>query len=360
MTACSSYIARTGEREFALVLRNVESIEQVKACAGRLLDAFDDSVSTEAGIDSLFVFIRIGISVYPDQGKDAVTILKNADLAGYEAQRINERIVFYTEQLESRTTENTILTNRLFDSLQNDEFYLEFQPQISCQTEKVAGVEALIRWSSGDSMKAAPDRFIPILEQTGLIYDVGLWVLEHALKEHKRLIANGFPPLRFSVNLSPVQFAGDNFILDVTKAIKESQVDPQYIELEITESFFSENPEDVIKKLHKLKDLGIKIAIDDFGGGYSSLNRLKNIPFDRIKIDKKIIDYINVEEKMTSLTEIIILLSRTFMASVTAEGVETKEQADFLKNKACDEIQGFYFSKPLLSEDLEEYLRVAG
>ena len=182
-------------------------------------------------------------------------------------------------------------------------------------------------------------------------------MLQETLQEHKRLIAKGFPPLRISVNLSVVQFQGENFIPDFTKIIRESQVDPKYIELEITESLFSENPEDTVQKLHKLKDLGVSIAIDDFGKGYSTLNRLKLVPFDRIKIDKEIIDYIDVERKAAPLTEIIILLARTFRASVTAEGVETKEQAEFLKSLACDEIQGYYFSKPLSPEALEEFLK---
>jgi EAL domain-containing protein (putative c-di-GMP-specific phosphodiesterase class I) len=202
-----------------------------------------------------------------------------------------------------------------------------------------------------------PDRFIPILEQTGLIYDVGLWVLQQALQEHNRLIAKGFPPLRFSINLSVVQFEEEDFTSDFAKIIEESQVDPKYIELEITESLISKDPEDVIEKIYQLKELGVNIAIDDFGSGYSSLNRLKLVPFDRLKIDKVIIDYIDSEGKGTPLTGNIISLARIFGASVTAEGVETKGQADLLKSIACDEIQGYYFSRPLSPEALEEFLK---
>ncbi|MGB4609665.1 MAG: EAL domain-containing protein, partial [Saccharofermentanales bacterium] len=205
--------------------------------------------------------------------------------------------------------------------------------------------------------RVPPDRFIPILEHTGLIYDVGLWVLEQALQEHNRLIAKGFPPLRVSVNLSVVQFQREEFIPDFAKIIEESGADPKYIELEITESLFSKDPEDVLNKIYKLKDLGVRIAIDDFGKGYSSLSRLKVVPFDRIKIDKEIIDYIDLERKLAPLTEIIILLARTFKAGITAEGVETKEQADFLKSIDCDEIQGYYFSRPLSMQALEEFLK---
>ena len=282
--------------------------------------------------------------------------MKNADLASYEAKGTNEKIVFYRERLARYIAENTLLTNRLFKALQNEEFFLEFQPQISCDTGKIVGVEALLRWETDGNKRVPPDRFIPILEQTGLIYDVGLWVLKQALLEHKGLVSKELSPLRFSVNLSVVQFLGDDFVFDFSKIIEESRIDPKYIELEITESFFTDDPQDTIDKLYQLKDLGVKIAIDDFGKGYSSLNRLKMIPFDRIKIDKGIIDYIDLERKKAPITEIIILLARAFGAAITAEGVETKEQADFLKSIACDEIQGYYFSRPLSSEALEGFL----
>jgi EAL domain-containing protein (putative c-di-GMP-specific phosphodiesterase class I) len=188
---------------------------------------------------------------------------------------------------------------------------------------------------------------------------VGLWVLEQALREHNRLIANGFPPLRVSVNLSVVQFHEEGFILDLTKIIKESQVDPRYLELEITESLFSEKTAEILVKLNTLKEMGVRIAVDDFGKGYSSLNRLRLVPFDRIKIDKEITDNIDVDNKAVSITENIVSLAKAFNASITAEGVETKEKAEFLKSLGCDEIQGYYYSKPLSAEALEGFLEKA-
>ena len=352
----SSYIARSSEGNFVVVLPTVENTEQIEECAKRIFDSFSRPISASAVIEALYVVVGIGISVYPDDGRDADTLLRNANLARYEAKSVSEKIGFYTKRLESQIAENTLLTNRLFNSLQNNEFFLEFQPQISCDTGKTVGVEALLRWKSDGNKRLLPDRFIPILEQTGLIYDVGLWVLEQALQEHKRLITRGFPPLRFAVNLSVGQFREDGLVPDFTKIIEESGVNPKYIELEITESLFSENPEDVREKLYKLKDLGVSIAIDDFGKGYSSLSRLNSIPFDRIKIDKEMIKYINLETKRAPLTEVIILLAKTFNASITAEGVETKKQADFLLNTGCNEIQGHYYSRPLSVKALEEYL----
>ena len=348
-------LSRVGKGKFIIVMPFAETPEQIDKCANMIVNAFSNPILPKGEIEALFVTVNIGVAVYPDDGKDADTLLKNADLAGYEAKNSNEKIVFCSEQLKSRTEETTSLTNRLFHSLQNEEFFLEFQPQISCNTGKTAGIEALLRWTV-DGKRIPPDRFIPILEQTGLIYDVGLWVLKEALQEHKRLIAKGFPPLRVSVNLSVVQFQEESFIDDFRKIIEDSGVNPKYIELEITESLFSKDPEDVLKQLYELKKLGVRIAIDDFGKGYSSLNRLKLVPFDRIKIDKEIIDYINLDEKKAPITQISILLARTFKADVTAEGVETKGQADFLRSIDCDEIQGYYYSRPLSVEALEEFL----
>ncbi len=350
-------ISRAGEGDFVVVLSEVKCHEQIMECAEKLLASFSHPILTETGVEALYVVVHIGISVYPDDGRDADTLLKNADLAGYEARNNNEKIVFYTKRLENYIIENTLLTNRLFKALKNEEFFLEFQPQINCSTGKTAGVEALLRWTSDGNKRIPPERFIPILEQTGLIYDIGLWVLEQALQQHNKLIARGFPPLRISVNLSVVQFQGENIIRDFRKIIEESGVNPKYIDLEITESWISNHSDDIIGKLRKLKELGVNIAIDDFGKGYSSLHRLKFVPFDRIKIDKDIIQNLDFEGKKASIAEIIVLLARAFNAVITAEGVETKEQADFLKSVACDEIQGYYFSRPLSTKALEEFLK---
>ena len=353
-------ISRAAEGEFIVILPTVEDTSYIEKCAQRLVDSFTRPILTGAGIEALFAVIHIGVSIHPDHGRDAYTLLKNADLAGFQAKSMNKKVVFYTQQLEDHIAENTLFTNRLFQSLQNEEFSLEFQPQVSCDTGKTVGVEALLRWTIDGNKRIPPDKFIYILEQTGLIYDVGLWVLEQALQEHNRLVLKGFPPLRFSVNLSIVQFHIEDFIVDFVKIIEKSRVDPKYIELEITESLFSENPEEVITKLHKLRELGLNIALDDFGKGYSSLHRLEVIPFDRIKIDKSIIDDINVRGKKAVIAETIVSLAKTLRADITAEGVETKEQVDFLRDLACDEIQGYYFSRPLSAEALEEFLDKEG
>lgn len=342
---------------FVVVIPTVENTQQIQNFIDKIMDAFSVPILPTEGKETLFVTTAIGVSMYPDDGKDVNTLLQNADLAAYEAKHSDNKIVFCSDQLKDRIAENTLLTNRIFMALQNEEFSLEFQPQISSKTGKTVGVEALLRWNYEENKRIRPDIFIPILEQTGLIHDVGLWVLEQTLKEHKKLISKGFPPLRFSVNLSIVQLRRSDFVLEIIKIIEESKVDPKYIELEITETFLSQNFADSIMKLTKLKEYGVNIAIDDFGKGYSSLHRLELVPFDRIKIDKSIVDDIILEEKKTVIVKTIVSLAKALMADTTAEGVETKEQLDFLKTMECDEIQGYYYSKPLPIDALEKFLR---
>ncbi len=350
-------ISRISEERFIVVMPVVENTNQIEMCATKIIDAFSDPILPKEGIEALFVTPTIGISVYPDDGRDVDTLLKNADLAGYEAKSSDNKIVFCSSQLKSRIEENTVLTNRLFKSLDNKEFSLEFQPQISCKTGKTVGVEALLRWNYDDKKRIPADVFIPMLEQTGLIHNVGLWVLEQALQEHNRLISKGIAPIRFSVNISVVQLQKDTFVTDVLNLLAESRVEPKYIELEITESMLYENFSDTISKLSKLKEMGINIAIDDFGKGYSSLHRLELVPFNRIKIDKSILKDISLERKKLVIAEAVVSLAKALMADITVEGVENMEQLNFIRKIACDEIQGYYFSQPLSAEELEEYLK---
>lgn len=351
------YLSRIENGAFVIVVSNMKNVKQIEDFIEKITNAFSVPIISTGGKGTLFIAIVIGVSIYPDNGNNVDTLLQNADLAGYEARYADHKVVFCSDQLTNRIAETTLFTNKLFTALQNEEFFLEFQPLISSKTDKTAGVEALLRWNYDDNKRMPPDVFVPILEKTGLIHDVGLWVLEQALKEHKRLVSKGFPPLRFSVNLSIVQFREENFVLEITKIIEESKVDPKYIELEITESFLSINFADTIEKLSKLKEFGVSIAIDDFGKGYSSLHRLELVPFDRIKIDKSIVDDIISEKKKAVVVKTIVSLARALMANITAEGVETKEQLDFLKDMDCDEIQGYYYSKPLPIEALEKFLK---
>ena len=350
-------ISRTGAKEFIVVLTYCGNKDEVKDRAQEVINTFSSPLLTETGVEALFVIINIGISLYPQDGKDVNVLLESAELAGNEAEHSDSKIAFYTSIIKEHITETTLLTNRLFRSLQNNEFYLEFQPQINLATGKTVGVESLLRLTSEDNKIVDPDRFIPILETTGLIYDVGAWALKQSIMAHQRLVMKGFPPLRFSVNVSAVQFQRFNFVDAISKIIEECQIESQYIELELTESALSENLSEMIEKVSELKKLGVSIAIDDFGKGYSSLHRLEAIPFDRIKIDKSITDNINLGRRTNIVTEMIISLANAFKTYTTVEGVETKNQVDFLKELGCHEAQGYYFSKPLSIDKLEEFLR---
>ncbi|MGI6580145.1 MAG: EAL domain-containing protein [Saccharofermentanales bacterium] len=353
----SIIISRTGEKEFIVVLPYCDNKDEIKNRAREVINNFSRPLLTETGVEALFVIVNIGISLYPQDGKDVDALLESAELAGNEAEHSESKIVFYTSRIKEHITETTLLTNRLFRSLQNNEFYLEYQPQINLATGKTVGVESLLRLTSEDDKIVEPSRFIPILETTGSIYDVGYWVLKQSILAHQRLVMKGFPPLRFSINVSAVQFQRYDFMDAVSKIIEENQIDPQYIEFELTESALVGNLSDTIEKVTGLKKLGVSVAIDDFGKGYSSLHRLEAIPFDRIKIDKSITDNINSEKKQTIVTETVILLAKAFRAYTTAEGVETKNQVDFLKNLGYHEAQGYYFSQPLSIDELEEFLR---
>ncbi|NLM00501.1 MAG: EAL domain-containing protein, partial [Treponema sp.] len=287
----SIIIARTEGKEF-IVVTYYKKESEIRKRAEKISNFFSLPLFTETGIKRLFVIINIGISVYPENARDAITLLENAELAGKYARTTDGKIAFYKSQMKDYITETALLTNRLFHSLQNREFYLEFQPQVDATTEKVVGVEALLRLTPENGKRIGPDRFIPILENTGLIYDVGYWVLKQSIIAHQQLIENGFPPLRFSVNVSAVQFRKDDFVKIISNILQSSQIDPQYIELELTESAISEDLSETIEKMLQLKKLGVTVAIDDFGKGYSSLHRLEAMPFDRIKIDKSITDRI--------------------------------------------------------------------
>lgn len=349
-------ISRTAGKEFIVVL-SYYGKNEINNRAEEVINTFSLPLLTETSIEEIFVMINIGISVYPEDGKDVDSLLESAELAGTEAENSDSKIVFYTPEIKNHITETALLTNKLFKSLRNNEFYLEFQPQINIVSSRTVGVESLLRLTLKDDKRVEPYRFIPILETTGLIYDVGYWVLRQSIRAHQRLVMKGFPPLRFSVNVSAVQFKRYDFVDVVARIIKESQIDSKYIEIELTESALSENLSDTIERISELKKLGVSVAIDDFGKGYSSLHRLEAIPFDRIKIDKSITDNIGLKREKAIVTEMVISLAKAFKAHTTVEGVETKDQVEFLKELGCNEIQGYYFSKPLSIEELEEFLR---
>ncbi|MGM0883326.1 MAG: EAL domain-containing protein [Bacillota bacterium] len=301
--------------------------------------------------NELFVTPSIGISLYPTDGDHADKLVKNSDIAMYRAKEQGRNTYqFYEPEMNDFIYKRAQLEQGLRKALELNEFTLLFQPQIDLNAGKIIGNEALIRWKHGVAGMISPADFIPLSEETGLIVPIGEWVLRKACEQNVAWQKAGFPPMRVSVNLSARQFQQMNLVENVTEILSETGLDPQYLELEITESIAMHNEEYVIAKLNALKTLGIRIAMDDFGTGYSSLGYLNKLPIDTLKIDKSFLG--DIKEGLNSeICATIIAMARNMNLNVIAEGVETKEQLDFLFQHKCKEAQGYLFSKPVSADE---------
>ena len=249
------------------------------------------------------------------------------------------------------------LSNSLYRAQERDELILHYQPQVNIDTGKIVGLEALLRWKHPKMGMIPPNVFIPLAEKNGMINSIGLWVLETAVKQNKKWQDMGFPHLRMAVNLSIAQFTNPNFAKDVDQILRDTGMNPKYLELEITESIATRQAESSANILNRLKELGVSVSIDDFGVEYSSLNRLKLLPIDRIKIDMQFIHGIEVSEKDKAIIKVIINLANSLGLEVLAEGVETDTQLKFLSKNMCHDVQGYYFYKPHSIMEIEKILR---
>jgi EAL domain-containing protein (putative c-di-GMP-specific phosphodiesterase class I) len=304
------------------------------------------------------VSASIGISTFPDDGADAETLLKNADIAMYRAKDLGRNnYQFYSAQMNKHTFERLAMESSLRRAVERNEFLLHYQPKLDLRTGAIAGVEALVRWQHPDWGMVSPAQFIPLAEETGLIVQIGEWVLRTACEQSRKWREEGIPALRIAVNLSARQFAQKTLLRDVGRIIAESGLTPESLELEITESLVMHNPEQATQTLEELKAMGISLSIDDFGTGYSSLSYLKRFPLDCVKIDRSFIKDIPVDADDMAITKGVIALGHSLRLKVVAEGVETAEQLDFLRANDCDELQGFFFSKPLPSEEVTTFLK---
>lgn len=300
----------------------------------------------------------LGIAVYPEDGSNGDALIKNADLAMYEAKRSGKnQFCLCTSKMKADVLQKTKLSNMLYRALENEEFFLLYQPQVNASTREIVGVEALIRWNNPEYGLISPGIFIPLAEQTGLINPIGKWVLRTACKQLKAWQEASLPHLRLSVNVSVEQFRDRELSRVIQSILTEAEYDSNHLELEITEGIAIEANEFVINELKKLQELGISIAIDDFGTEYSSLNRLNTLPVDRIKIDMQFVQNIQNGDKEKAIAKTLIQMAKNLDLKVIAEGVETEEQYGFFSKHQCDEIQGFYFYKPLLPEEIEGILK---
>lgn len=346
-------IARQGGDEFLVLLPEIRQEEEAASIAERVLAVFLKPFVLDW--NEVFINTSVGISLYPNDGCDLETLIKQADTAMYYAkEQGRNNYQFFTPELNFRAHERLSLENSLRRALEREEFVLYYQPQVDFESGCIVGVEALIRWNSAERGIVSPDTFISIAEETGLIVPIGEWVLRRACTQNVVWQKQGYSPWRIGVNISARQFQEPHFIELVARILQETKMDPQWLELEITESIAMEKGEFSVEMLRSIKELGVRISIDDFGTGFSSLNYLRQLPVDTLKIDQSFVRDIWADDNGETVITMIILLAQNLQLKVIAEGVETETQWTFLKNKRCDEMQGYFFSKPLPAEDLEK------
>ena len=350
-------VARQGGDEFIILLRDIRDPTDVMAVAEKIHEALEKPLLVEGR--PVYATSSIGASLYPTDGEDIETLLKNADAAMYRAKQAGGGIQFYTRALSEHASERVQLESDLRRALEQGEFELHYQPQVAFADGHIVGAEALIRWSRPGAGLVLPGRFIPIAEETGLIGPIGEWVLQAACEQISSWQAAGLTPIRIAVNVAASQFHNGR-IEDVVAAIaNRSDISTSSLELEITERIVMSDAEDAIGRLGRLKALGVHLSIDDFGTGYSSLAYLRRLPLDKIKIDQTFVRDLASSRDAKTLVRAIIDLSHAFGFTVLAEGVETRQQALFLDRHRCDEFQGYLLAKPMPAKEFEEFLRGA-
>jgi EAL domain-containing protein (putative c-di-GMP-specific phosphodiesterase class I) len=323
--------------------------EDIAAIAQKILDMLAEPL--HFGGQEIFCTCSIGIAVYPMDGEDVDAILKNADIAMYQAKEQGRNTYqFFSQEMNVKAVERLVLETGMRRALEREEFFLFYQPQVDLATGRISGMEALLRWRHPDLGLLSPAKFIPLAEESGLIMQIGEWVLRSACARNKAWQDAGFPPLRVAVNLSGYQFRQGNLVEMVESVLSETGLDPRLLELELTESAIMESPERAAMTLHRLKERGIGLAIDDFGTGYSSLSHLKQFPIDRLKIAQLFMRDITSNPDDAAIVEAIIAMAHSLKLRVIAEGVERRGQMDFLRALRCNEMQGFFFSRPLSEE----------
>jgi diguanylate cyclase (GGDEF)-like protein len=350
-------LCRFGGDVFAFILQGRESKHEAVTMAYRILASLNDPFAINASQQVLLTG-SIGIALCPNDGKDPETLLKNAETAMYDAKRGGKNSFrFYSRDMNAQAAEMLALDNSMPTGLANGDFYLHYQPQLDLKSDRVVGMEALLRWRHPELGFISPDRFIPLAEESGFIIKLGEWVLRSACFQNAAWIKEGLPQLRIAVNISGRQFIEPDFVDQVAAALADSGLPPGLLELELTESMLVSDQQQALQRLRVLKKMGVQLAIDDFGTGYSSLSYLKHFPLDRLKIDKSFVNDILVDPDDAAITDAIIAMAHSLKLQVIAEGVETIEQLAFLEDRGCDEIQGYHLSKPLSERDLTSFIR---
>ena len=349
-------VARFGGDEFVVLLSQVHEDRYVAGVARKLLDVTAEPYKSRDR--NLIGTASIGIALYPRDGDDEQTLMKHADVAMYHAKgQGKNNFQFFSESLQVNYLKRLTLETSLRQALEHEEFEVHYQPKIDFSTGALTGMEALVRWRSPEHGLVLPSDFIPIAEDTGLIVPIGLWVLETACAQNVRWQHPALPALRVAVNLSPRQFGQERLLEDISAVLNRTGMSPTLLELEITESMLAQDVEHAIRTLNSLSASGIHLAIDDFGTGYSSLSNLKRFPLNTLKIDRSFVSSLPDDIEGGAITQAIISMAKALDLTIVAEGVETHEQAEFLRHRGCDQYQGYFLSRPLAADAFEALLR---
>lgn len=349
-------VARVGGDEFVMLLTSVAQASDAAVAAQRVLDAITSEFSVHGNL--LKVTCSVGISMFPAHGLDSDALVKNADAAMYCAkQKGPNNIQFFTKDMNDQMVERLTLESGLRLALDRQELFLVYQPQMDIATGAIVGVEALLRWQHPELGLVPPGDFIRIAENTGLIVPIGEWVLKTACAQARKWQDEGLRQVQIAVNVSAVQFRQEGFRDLIKGVLSETRLSPQYLELELTESLLLTNADVMFSVLRDLKEMGLSLAIDDFGTGYSSLSYLRQFPVSRLKIDRSFVQDVAINPDDAAITAAIIGMAKNMSLRVIAEGVENEAQLSFLRAHQCDEIQGYYFSRPLSADKVAEMLK---
>jgi diguanylate cyclase (GGDEF)-like protein len=344
-------VARLGGDEFTVLVNRIRHPEDAAKVAQRILDALAEPLQIET--HELFVSASIGIAIFPMDGRDIDTLLKNADTAMYHAKGQGRgRYQFYSGSMNASALERLELESNIRRALERQEFVLHYQPRLDGHSGEIVGNEALVRWQHPLRGLLTPIHFIELAEETGLIVPLGAWVLSEACRQNKAWQRQGLPSVPVSVNISSVQFKQRNLLEVVSQALTDSGLGAHFLELEVTESMLMQDTESTTQIIKTLKDMGIRISIDDFGTGFSSLNYLKRFPVDTLKIDRSFVKGVESDRDNAAIATAIIALARSLQLGVVAEGVETVQERAFLHDRGCQEMQGYLFSRPIPADEL--------
>lgn len=352
----SDTVARLGGDEFVIVLPEVRDVQDLTPLANKLLEIIAAPVQLEG--NELHVSGSVGISVFPDDGTDLDTLMRNADTAMYHAKENGRNnFQFFTPRMNEIAQERLTMETRLRRAIRRQEFVLHYQPIVSAVTGDLVGVEALVRWQDPERGLVPPGQFIRIAEEAGLIGRLGAWVLQEACRQNRAWQHAGLIHIPVAVNLSAEQFRSRSLVDTVSEALALTGLEPRYLALEITETLLMEHSEQTVNLLSRLNTMGLQLSIDDFGTGYSSLSYLSRFPIHKLKIDKSFVRDMRSDPSDAAITSAVIALAHSLQLNVLAEGVETREQLEFLRLRGCHEVQGYLFSKPLPAEEFHAFVQ---